>query len=150
MSSIIFGSFKLRKRKYDIIFTFASSPITVALTSIYFSKLKNAKSILWVLDLWPDILEELKIIKNKLILKTLRNTVSYIYQNTDLILAQSQSFKKIINSEYKVNKIEYFPAWKENIRSKNTKDKIINFLKINLNLEFVLLEILVKLRILKI
>ena len=127
MSSIIFGSFKLRKRKYDIIFTFASSPITVALTSIYFSKLKNAKSILWVLDLWPDILEELKIIKNKFILKTLRNTVSYIYQNTDLILAQSQSFKTIINSEYKVNKIEYFPAWKEEIRSKNIKDKIINF-----------------------
>ena len=127
LSSITIGSFKLRKRKYDIIFTFASSPITVALTSIYFSKLKNAKSILCVLDLWPDILEELKIIKNKFILKILRNTVSYIYQNTDLILAQSQSFKTIINSEYKVNKIEYFPAWKEEIRSRNIKDKIINF-----------------------
>ena len=50
---------------YFIFFTFATSPITVAIASIYFSKLKNAKSILWVLDLWPDILEELQIIKNK-------------------------------------------------------------------------------------
>ncbi len=127
LSSIIFGGFKLRKKKYDVIFTFATSPITVALTSIYFSKLKNAKSVLWVLDLWPDILEELQILNNKFVLKILRNTVSYIYRNTDLILAQSQSFKTLINSAYKVNKIEYFPAWKEEIRSKNTKDELINF-----------------------
>ena len=74
-----------------------------------------------MLDLWPDILEELKILNNKFVLKLLRSTVSYIYRNTDLILAQSQSFKTLINSAYKVNKIEYFPAWKEEIHQKIQK-----------------------------
>lgn len=124
LSSILFGSFKLRKKKYDVIFTFATSPITVALVSIFFSKLKNAKSILWVLDLWPDILEELQIVKNKFILKILRRTVYFIYKNTDYILAQSKSFKQLIQSNYKVNKIEYFPAWSEEIKTKNTENLI--------------------------
>lgn len=123
-SAILFGTFKLRKRKYDIVFTFATSPITVAIASIYFSKLKNAKSILWVLDLWPDILEELQIIKNKFIIKMLRKTVAYIYENTDLILAQSKSFKNIILNNYKVNKVEYFPAWTEEIKKENSDEFI--------------------------
>ena len=131
LSSIIIGSFKLRKKKYDIVFTFATSPITVALTSIYFCKLKNAKSILWVLDLWPDILKELKIINNKFVLKILSNTVSFIYKNTDLILTQSQSFKRYIADAYKINKIEYLPAWNEDIQIKNTKDQLTNFDKDN-------------------
>ena len=123
LSSILVGSFKLRKREYDIIFTFATSPITVALPSIFFSWLKKAKHILWVLDLWPDILKELKIIKNEIILNLLHNIVKFIYKNTDLILAQSLSFKKIISQNYKIKLIEYLPAWSENIYTEDLSKK---------------------------
>ena len=71
-SSITFGFLKLRKKKYDYIITFGTSPITVALTSLFFSKIKKAKTIIWVLDLWPDILDDLNIIKNKSILYILK------------------------------------------------------------------------------
>ena len=40
-SGIFIGYFKLRKRKYDLIITFATSPIIVALISIFFSKIKK-------------------------------------------------------------------------------------------------------------
>ena len=83
--------------------------------------MKKAKNILWVLDLWPDILEELKIIKNKFILKILYWTVTFIYKNTDLILAQSESFKKLIANNYKVNEVKYLPAWPETINSQKSK-----------------------------
>jgi hypothetical protein len=63
-STIIFGYFLLRKKKYDIVFSFASSPLTSSLSAIFFSKIKSSKSFIWVLDLWPDILLELKILKN--------------------------------------------------------------------------------------
>ena len=43
LSSIFIGTFKLRKKKYDLIFTFATSPITVAITSIYFFKIEKSK-----------------------------------------------------------------------------------------------------------
>jgi exopolysaccharide biosynthesis WecB/TagA/CpsF family protein len=138
LSSILFGTIKLRKKNYDVVFTFATSPITVAITSIYFSKIKNAKHVLWVLDLWPDILEELKIVKNKLVLYLLNSTVKFIYKKTDLILAQSHSFKKIISDNYKIRSIEYLPAWSEDINSKNSTEikNSIDFTEKKLNICF--------------
>ena len=60
INSFIFGPFILNKRRYDAVFTFATSPITVALLANYIAKIKKSKSFLWVLDYWPDILGELK------------------------------------------------------------------------------------------
>ena len=79
-SGIFIGSFLLRKKKYDYIITFATSPIIVALVSIFLAKLKNSKHIIWVLDLWPDVLNDLKIINKKNILfKLFKLLVVYIY-----------------------------------------------------------------------
>ena len=115
LSGIFFGFFLLRKRKYDFIFTFATSPITVSIVSIFFSKIKNAKSILWVLDLWPNILLELSIIKNKILYNILKKAVVKIYIANDIILAQSKTFIKIIKEQVKPHKKEiyFFPAWPE-------------------------------------
>jgi UDP-N-acetyl-D-mannosaminuronic acid transferase (WecB/TagA/CpsF family) len=66
--------------------------------------------------LWPEIIFELKIIKNKLIYYFLKKLVNYIYDKSDLILAQSHSFKKYITSEiYKSNleRIKNFNSWSE-------------------------------------
>ena len=63
-SSIFFSFFKIRKRKYDIIFTFGTSPVTVSLTSIFYRNYFKAKHVLWLLDVWPEIIFELKILKN--------------------------------------------------------------------------------------
>lgn len=116
ISAIIIGSYKLRNRNYDIIFTFATSPITTALPSIFFSFVKNAKHVLWVLDIWPYILKELNIIKNKHLFGLLEKIVDFIYFKSDLILAQSKNFKKIILERVKNQKIVlYFPSWNENL-----------------------------------
>ena len=129
LSAIIIGSYKIRKKKYDIIFTFATSPITVALPSIFFSFLKNCKHVLWVLDIWPDILRELKIINNQFILYVLKKIVNYIYSKSDIILAQSKGFENIISENVAdKSKIYYFPAWSENL-SKNNEEDILPDLK---------------------
>ncbi len=118
-SGIFFGFFYLRKKKYDYIFTFATSPITVAIVSIFFSKVKNAKTVLWVLDLWPNILLELSIIRNKFLYSLLKKLVIKIYLSHDLILAQSQTFINIIKKQIypKKKNIFYFPAWPETLIS---------------------------------
>ncbi len=46
------------KKKVDTILTFATSPIFQALPAIYLAKLKKKKHILWVQDLWPEVLED--------------------------------------------------------------------------------------------
>jgi glycosyltransferase involved in cell wall biosynthesis len=127
LSSIFYGSFLLRKKKYDIIVTFATSPIIVALISIFLTKLKKSKHILWLLDLWPVVLHDLKIInKNSFLFKLLNKLVNYIYKNSDLILCQSLAFKKEIKNNldkifYK--KIIYFPSWPEETLKNSSNDK---------------------------
>ncbi len=131
-SGIFIAPFLLRKKKYDVIFTFATSPITVAIVSIFLAKIKNCKSVLWVLDLWPDILFELKIIKNAYLMTLLDDIIKKIYEKTDIILVQSNTFKKIIDQKLNDNKSIYFPSWPENlinynknkIKIKKKKDKI--------------------------
>lgn len=119
ISSITFGTFFLRKKKYDIIFTFATSPLTSALPGIFFSKLKNAKSVLWVLDLWPYILKELKIINSRFLYKIISLISEYIYKNTDLLLAQSLTYKRILKKKNSNTELLY--AWPESINTDSSK-----------------------------
>jgi colanic acid biosynthesis glycosyl transferase WcaI len=128
LSGIFYGTFLLRKKKYDYIITFATSPIIVALVSIFFSKLKKAKHIIWVLDLWPDVLNDLNIINRKNILyKFFSILVLYIYRKSDAILCQSLSFKKeILSYDKKLNKkLHFYPSWPEDI-SKVKSSLVIN------------------------
>jgi colanic acid biosynthesis glycosyl transferase WcaI len=120
ISAILIGSFILRKNKYDLILTFATSPISVAIPSLFFSWIKNAKHILWVLDLWPDILKELGIVKSEFSFKVLNKIINYFYKKSDIILAQSKSFTKIIK-ERVLDKIKvvHFPSWSEDLGKEN-------------------------------
>jgi colanic acid biosynthesis glycosyl transferase WcaI len=127
ISAVFFGLFLLRKKKYDLIITFASSPITVALVGIFFAKLKNSKHIIWVLDLWPDVLRDLNIIKfNSVLYKFFFILVKYIYNKVDLILCQSLSFKKQINESYNrkyEKKLIFFPSWPEDVKIYSKQNK---------------------------
>jgi glycosyltransferase involved in cell wall biosynthesis len=116
--AIFYGSFLLRKKKYDNVITYATSPIIVSLISIFFCKLKKSKHIIWVLDLWPDVLNDLNIIKKDTFLFNIFiKLVKYIYKNSDIILCQSITFiKEIKNLDKKFSKkITFFPAWPEDV-----------------------------------
>jgi exopolysaccharide biosynthesis WecB/TagA/CpsF family protein len=112
-SSILFGYFLVRKKKYDIVFSFSTSPITSAIPAIFFSKIKNSKSFIWVLDLWPEILKELKIINNKYIYKFISIFVNGIYNKFDHLLVQSISFQEKFLKKENIKKVTYFPSWSE-------------------------------------
>lgn len=122
-SSIIFGFFLLRNKKYDIVISFATSPLTSSLPALFFSKIKSCKSFIWVLDIWPDILLELQILNNNIFYKLIKATSKFIYKNFDYILVQSISFKKIIAKYNNTDSnIIYFPSWAEDTL---TRDIII-------------------------
>ena len=120
LSFLLFGLFKsfFLKKKYDVVITFATSPILVALISIVICKIKKSKHIIWVQDLWPDVLYDLEILKSKktLIYQFFTFIVKYIYNNSEIILCQSLTYKKIIsNISYEISKkCIYFPSWSEN------------------------------------
>ena len=100
-SFVLFSIFRFFsiKSKFDKIFIFAPSPITVAIPGILASKIYNAKSILWVHDLWPESIKIAGGVNNKLVIKVIDIMTRWIYKKVDKILVQSEAFKIYINKQ---------------------------------------------------
>lgn len=117
--SLLVLSPKFYFKKYDKVFVFAPSPVLIGLISLIISKFNKSKSYIWVLDLWPDILKELNIVKSNFFLNLLNLIINLMYKKFDIILVQSKSFKKIIQKRIKEKKkIIYFPSWTDKINFK--------------------------------
>ena len=92
------------KKKYDLVFVFGTSPIFQSLPAVYFSFLIRKPVIIWVQDLWPESLKDTGYVKNRFILSIVKFFVKINYALTDLILVQSNNFKKKIKKDFKINK----------------------------------------------
>lgn len=111
----IMGPF-LCSGKYDLIFVFEPSPITVGIPAILLKKLKNVPIMFWVQDLWPESLSATGAIKSLFILSLVDKLVAWIYKNCDVILAQSRGFVGSISKfTGTTGKVHYFPNSAENI-----------------------------------
>jgi glycosyltransferase involved in cell wall biosynthesis len=114
ISATVLGIWRLRGQKFDVIFVFEPSPITVGLPAIFLGYLKRAPLAFWVLDLWPETLEAIGVVRSQFILKAIGRLVTFIYNRCDLILAQSKSFIPQIRQYcQKKIKVEYFPSWSD-------------------------------------
>ena len=109
----LFAPFSCRK-KYDVIFVFGVSPITVAIPALLLKKLKKIPLMLWIQDLWPESLSATNSIQSKWILKSVRKLVDFIYRNCDQILIQSQGFRQhVLDADIEPERIKYLPNWAE-------------------------------------
>ncbi|MFJ2995303.1 glycosyltransferase family 4 protein [Pandoraea sp. NPDC087047] len=110
------GPWKLRGQAFDVILTFEPSPITVGIVSGLMRWIKRAPQAFWVLDLWPDTLEAIGVVRSPRLLRGVGWLVSAIYRRCDLVLAQSRSFiphiRRYVPPDHRV---EYFPAWAETV-----------------------------------
>jgi colanic acid biosynthesis glycosyl transferase WcaI len=117
LSFALFGSLTgliYCRAKYDVIFAFQLSPITVVLPGIVLKKIYKIKLVLWVQDIWPDTLEGVLNLKSKLVLTLVEKLVRFIYKHTDRILVTSEGFiQKIVTQGQRLEKLEYFPQWAE-------------------------------------
>jgi colanic acid biosynthesis glycosyl transferase WcaI len=76
--------------------------------------LKQARLTIWVLDLWPDTLSAIGVLKSPWLLGLVGHLVAWIYRHCDLILAQSYGFFKPIERWSRdARKTRYFPQWAE-------------------------------------
>jgi len=110
----ITGAWRLRGQTFDVIFVFEPSPVTVGIPAVFLRYLKRAPLVFWVLDLWPENLESVGVIRSKRVLKAVGHLVSFIYNRCDMVLAQSRSFIPQIRQYCRVkNVVEYFPSWSD-------------------------------------
>lgn len=112
----VWGTWKLRGLKFEAVLVYEPSPITVGIPGMVMRAMKRAPMALWVLDLWPETLEAVGVVKSQWGLKLVGRLVAFIYRRCDLILAQSKSFiPQIRHYAGKSRRIEYFPSWAESV-----------------------------------
>ena len=92
ISAIVFGPWLLRSRRVDVILVFGMSPILQAIPAILLARIKNARVVTWVQDLWPESLSATGFVRNPKILGIVAAVVRWIYRKNDLLLVQSQAF----------------------------------------------------------
>ena len=115
----IFGTFMIRKKKFDCIIVFAVSPISVAIPAIIISKFKRIPVFLWVLDLWPETLSAVGF-NSKALLRFVYQMVNFIYKRSTMILVPTKEAVKKIKKDYNLSrKVMFFPGWAEELFNEN-------------------------------
>jgi glycosyltransferase involved in cell wall biosynthesis len=114
----------LLRDKFDLIFVYEPSPITVGIPGII-AKIKfKAPMYLWVQDLWPESIAAAGGVKSKFILEILNFITVYIYGHCHKILVQSKAFiPYLINQNVEDSKILYYPNSTENFYKELAPDK---------------------------
>lgn len=116
VSACLIAPFFLRKKKFDIVFTFGPSPATVAIPAIMLAKVKGARMLFWVQDLWPDAISATGAINSKTLLAGIGFMTKLIYKGCDHILVQSKSFiNPVVKAVGCSKKVSYFPNWAEQL-----------------------------------
>jgi glycosyltransferase involved in cell wall biosynthesis len=112
----LFGPWRLRGQQADVIFVFEPSPVTVGLPAVLLGRIKRAPVVFWALDLWPETLSAIGIVRSPRVLGWVGHLVRFIYERCTLVLGQSQGFLRSI-AKYcsDTHKIRYFPSWAEEV-----------------------------------
>lgn len=109
LSGLLFAPWMLRKKRFDVIFIYAPSPILQAIPAIFLGWLKGCPVVLWVQDLWPESLSATGHVRNRAVLKLVERAVRFIYRHVDLLLVQSRAFEAPVRVLASGTPIVYYP-----------------------------------------
>ena len=94
------------KGKFDYILC-ESPPLFLGITAMLLKRIKRAKLIFNVSDLWPESAEKLGLVTNKYILNISKRLEENIYRNSDFISGQTQGIVVNIKKRFPYNKIHW-------------------------------------------
>jgi glycosyltransferase involved in cell wall biosynthesis len=105
----ILGPWLLRGKRFDLVFVHGMSPILQAIPGIWLGRLKKAKVVTWVQDLWPESLGVTGFVRNRRILTAVSHVVRWIYDRNHLLLVQSRAFVEPVRRLARHTPVEYHP-----------------------------------------
>lgn len=118
---------RVNKLNADIVFSFEVSPMTQVKVGCGYSRKHRIPHFLYVQDLWPENVEAITGISNRLIIGPLDRMVDKIYQQVDEIFVTSPSFvDAIVNRRKPVdnNKVHYWPQYYESFYKPSEKSEV--------------------------
>ena len=100
------------KEKFDAVYVFEVSPVTVGLPAVEYKKKFGTPIYFNVQDLWPENVEIVLGIRNKIIIGKINKIVDKIYAASDKILCSSNSFvENIANRGVPKDKLVFWPQF---------------------------------------
>lgn len=113
ISSSLLGPFYLRG-KFDVVFTYQVSPVTVAVPTLVLARLKRAASVMWVQDLWPETLLAMGVFNGRIMRRVVTKATSFLHRGMTRILIQTPVFRTSIEQQgVNSDRIVYVPNWAE-------------------------------------
>lgn len=109
ISAIVVGSWLLRGRRFDVVFVYTTTPVIQGYVGLWFGLIKRARVIQWIQDLWPEALSATGFVRSRWILDLIRRVSSVMYRASDLVLGQSQSFVRHLETEVGRTPVRFFP-----------------------------------------
>lgn len=109
------------KEKFDAVYVFEVSPVTVGLPAVTYKEKFGTPIYFNVQDLWPENVEIVLGIHNKLVIGTINKIVGRIYSASDKILCSSNSFvENILERGVAKEKLIFWPQFCAEPDLKNT------------------------------
>lgn len=109
ISFVIEASKKLKKfsNKYDLVFVYQLSPVTMGIPAIRFGKKHNIPIYLYCCDIWPESAKD--ALGETPVYGLAKKVSKYVYKNVTHIAVKSPSFKEYLTKEFGLggNKISY-------------------------------------------
>ena len=116
----------LFEKKFDTVFVHHTSPILITIPPIIYSFFTKSKLVLWDLDMWPETLQAMDVIKSKKIINIFHFVINKVYKKYNHVLLGSKSFIDIAKNKKNKKEVSYFPNWSEKVFTldKSTSKKI--------------------------
>lgn len=98
--------------RYDYVLVHETSPVMVGVPGVIVSKIRRVPMDFWVLDLWPESLQDAGGINSPRVLGFFSKMTTWIYKHSRKILISSRGFKESICEKGDFEgKLVYFPNW---------------------------------------
>lgn len=105
-TSMWIGWFKLGKADYLLC---ESPPLFLGISALFLKRVKKAKLIFNVADLWPESAEKLGLITNKFLLRITTRLEEHLYKSSALIVGQAMGIVKNIQSRFPDKTVYWLP-----------------------------------------
>lgn len=116
---------RLLTKRFDKIFLFQTSPVMMAIAGIIVGRIKRIETTMYVLDLWPENLFSVIVIKNPILRKLATNVSHWHYKHVDKLIVLSEKMKDQLVEVTGINpkKIIVIPQVCEKIYETDIHDK---------------------------
>jgi len=105
-SSLWFGLIKINNK--DILIC-ESPPLFLGISAYFLSRIKKARLIMNISDLWPESAEKLGLVKNKFFLKTAEKLELFLYRKSWIVTGQTNGIINDINRRLPLVKTFWLP-----------------------------------------